>query len=138
MDDTQNEPFWTWADLLLLLVLGIPAFIIAFALVRVAITPHTTNKALLLMVPQFVGQAAMLVPLALLFRWKYDQPFWRAVRMGIRPTAAMPSIAAGLLLALSVLLLAVALRTPEFHTPMQDLMSDPGSATWVAVFAVSI
>lgn len=138
MDDAQNEPFWTWADLLLFLGLGIPAFVIAFAVVRLAMTPFTANKALLLMIPQFAALAAMLLPVALGFRWKYDQPFWRAIRMGIQSRAVLTSIGAGFLLAVSVLLMAVALRTPDFHTPMQELMNDPGSAAWVAVFAVSI
>jgi membrane protease YdiL (CAAX protease family) len=51
---------------------------------------------------------------------------------------ALRSFPAGLLLAVSVLALAALLRAQDTPSPMQDLMNDPLSAPWVAVFAVSV
>ena len=137
-EETAREPFWTWTDLLLFAGLGLPAFIGGFLLANAALAPLTSNKALRLMVPQFVGQAAMLVPLSMLFRYKYDQSLAAALRLGTEKAQAAPSFAAGFGLALLVLLTAAALRMPEMQNPMQDLMNDPNAAIWVAVFAVSI
>ena len=77
------------------------------------------------MIPQFAGQAAMLVPFALLCRWKYDQPLLPALRLGVRVRDAVRSLPAGLLLAVSVLALAALLRAHDTPSPMQDLMNDP-------------
>jgi membrane protease YdiL (CAAX protease family) len=100
--------------------------------------PLTSNKALLLMVPQFVGEALMLCAIAMLFRYKYDESLRRALRLETPRALTAPSFAAGLGVALLVLLLAAAMRMPEMRNPMQDLMEDPKAAIWVAIFAVSI
>ena len=138
MEDAQAEPFWTWRDLLVLPGLGIPAFALVFFVVAAVLRLFTSNKALLLMIPQFAGQAAMLIPFALLCRWKYDQPLFPALRLGVRVGDALRSFPAGLLLAVSVLALAALLQARDTPSPMQDLMNDPLSAPWVAVFAVSL
>jgi membrane protease YdiL (CAAX protease family) len=137
MDDTQ-DPFWTWADLLLFLVVGIPVFLVCFWVARSALSPFTRNPAVLLMIPQFTGQAAMLVPLALMFRAKYERSLFKSLRLGVRGSEAIKSFSMGYVLAISVLLVATALRTPQIQSPMQDLMNDPRSAVWVGVFAVSL
>jgi membrane protease YdiL (CAAX protease family) len=134
----QGEPFWNWTDLFLFIGAGLPAFVVGFLLSNAAVGPLTTNKALRLMVPQFVGQAAMFAPLAMLFRYKYDRTLLGALRLGTYARQAAPSFAAGFVLALLVLLTAAVLRMPEMQNPMQDLMNDPKAAIWVAVFAVSV
>ena len=138
METAQRDPFWTWSDLLLFAGVGAPAFIAGFVAVRVVMQPFTTNKALLLMIPQFAAQAAMLVPLSLLFRWKYDRPLLPAIQLGARARDLAPSLVNGIALAILVLFTAVVLRTPEMQNPMQDLMADPAAAVWVGVFAVTI
>jgi uncharacterized protein len=137
-DAARDEPFWTWTDLLLFAGVGLPVFVAGFLLANVAVTPLTSNKALRLMLPQFAGQAAMFVPLVMLFRYKYDRTLLSALRLGTQLGQAAPSFAAGFGLALMVLFTAAALRMPEMHNPMQELMNDPNAAIWVAVFAVSI
>ncbi len=92
---------------------GIPAFIATFLIAQFAMASVTNNKALLLMIPQFLGQAAMLIPIALLFRWKYERPFLGSLRLGVRVPEIWPSFGAGIFVAVSVLLIAAALRIPE-------------------------
>jgi membrane protease YdiL (CAAX protease family) len=138
MEDTQSEPFWTWSDLLVLIGAGIPAFVVVFWVAAAALRPLTTNKALLLMIPQFAGQAAMLAPFAMLCRWRYDRPLFPSLRLGVRVGEAVRSMPAGVLLAIGVLALANLLQAHDVPSPMQDLMNDPRSAPWVGVFAVSL
>ena len=138
IDETGDEPFWSWTDLVLFVGLGIPAFIATFVITQLAMAPLTGNKALLLMIPQFVAQAAMLIPIALLFRWKYEQPFLSALRLGVRVPEIWPSFGAGILVALLVLSLATVMRIPDVPSPMRDLMKDLAAARWIAVFAVSV
>ena len=134
----RDEPFWTWTDLLLMVGVGLPVLFAGALITTVAVAPLTTNKALRLMIPQFVGEALMLIPISMLFRYKYDQSLVGALRLGTRPGQAAPSLAAGLGVAALVLLLAAALQMPEMQNPMQELMNDPKAAVWVAVFAVSV
>lgn len=125
-------------DLLLIAGLGFPLLFGGAVLTSLAVEPLITNKALRLMLPQFVGEALMLIPIAMLFRYKYDRTLLGALRLETRRGEAVPSFAAGFAVAVSVLLTAAALRMPEMQNPMQDLMNDPKAAVWVAVFAVSI
>ena len=77
------------------------------------------------MIPQFAGQAAMLVPFALLCRWKYDQPLLPALRLGVRVRDAVRSFPAGLLLAVSVLALRGFASSSRYSIP--DAGSDERS-----------
>jgi membrane protease YdiL (CAAX protease family) len=138
MEGTAQDTFWSWTDLLVFVGAGLPALAAVFWLVELLMKPFTNNKALLVMVPQFAGQAAMLVLLALLFRWKYDRSLLAAMRLAVPARYVGPSLWMGLAVAIGVLAAAIALRTPQLQNPMQDLMDDPGSAPWVAVFAISI
>jgi CAAX protease family protein len=138
MDHAGQDTFWSWTDLLLFLSLGLPTFVAVFWLVAWLMKALTHNKALLVMIPQFIGQAAMLVPLVLLFRWKYDRSFLRAMRLHVPARYVGPSLWMGFAVAIGVLLTAAAMRTPQLQNPMQDLMDDPSSAPWIALFAISI
>jgi hypothetical protein len=138
MDDAGQDTFWSWTDLLLFLSLGLPVFVAVFWLLAWLMKPLTHNKALLVMIPQFIGQAAMLVPLALLFRWKYDRSLLAAMRLHVPARYLGPSLWMGFAVAIGVLLTAAAMRTPQLQNPMQDLMDDPSSAPWIALFAISI
>jgi uncharacterized protein len=134
----SDQPFWTWTDLLLIAGVGLPVLFGGALIAHFAIAPLTSNKALRLMVPQFVGEALMLIPVAMLFRYKYDQSLLHALRLGTRRGQAGQAFAAGIGIAALVLMLAAALRMPEMQNPMQDLMNDPTAAVWVAMFAVSV
>lgn len=134
----RDEPFWNWTDLVLFLGLGLPAFVLTFLALQLAMGMVTQNKAVLLMIPQFAAQAVMLIPIALLFRWKYDRSFLPAMRLGVRRPEVWPSFSLGILLAVLVLLLAAAMKVPDIDSPMRDLMTDPAAAQWIAIFAVSV
>jgi uncharacterized protein len=136
--DLQDEPFWSWTDLLLFAGVGLPVFLAAFLVTNLVVAPFTDNRALKLMLPQFVAQGAMLVPLSMLFRYKYDKTLFSALRLGTPRGLSGSSFAAGFGLAFLILFTAAALRMPEMKNPMQDLMNDPKAAVWVAAFAVSI
>ena len=126
MEETAQDTFWSWTDLLVFVGAGLPALAAVFWIVHLLMKPFTENKALLLMVPQFAGQAAMLVLLAWLFRWKYDRSLLIAMRLPVPSRYVGPSLWMGLAVAIGVLVAAVAMRTPQLQNPMQDLMDDSG------------
>jgi membrane protease YdiL (CAAX protease family) len=137
-EESRHETFWSWTDLLLFAGLGVPVFLAGFFAASALATPLTENKALRLMLPQFVGQAAMLIPLVYLFRWKYDRSLTEALRMSVPAGRGALSVPAGIGLAICVLATAALLQTRDTQNPMQDLMNAPGAALWIAIFAVSV
>jgi membrane protease YdiL (CAAX protease family) len=136
--DMRHETFWSWTDLLLFAALGLPVFVAGLFVASAVVTPFTENKALRLMVPQFVAQSAMLLPLVYLFRWKYERSLVQALQLAVPAGRGALSIPAGIGLAICVLAAAALLKTPDTQNPMQDLMNAPGAAVWVAIFAVSV
>ncbi|HYP09244.1 MAG TPA: type II CAAX endopeptidase family protein [Bryobacteraceae bacterium] len=138
IDEARPEPFWSWKDLLVIGGMGLPLLVGGALVASFAIAPITTNKAVRLLVPQFVGEALMLIPAAMLFRYKYDRGLGKALHLETRRGQALPSFAAGLGAAFAVLGTAAALRMPEMDNPMQQLMNEPNAAVWVGMFAVSV
>jgi hypothetical protein len=136
----RESPFWTWRDLLVAAGLAIPLFIAAGLLASLAVhaSPGEPPKAVMLLVPQFAGFAAALVPIIFMFRVRYDRPFWQSLGLGLPEGEWYRSIFAGLGLAALVLVTAVLLRPPRIQSPLQELMNDPASAPYLAIAAVTL
>jgi membrane protease YdiL (CAAX protease family) len=136
----QRTPFWTWSDILYAGMLAVPFFIagvfLSAPLMRVL--PEAKPKAVEILVPQFVGFALALIPLAFMFRVRYDQPLWRSVNFGIPAGEWHRSLLAGVGLSVAVLTLGVLLRTPRIPSPIQELFDDPASAPYLMVAAVTL
>jgi membrane protease YdiL (CAAX protease family) len=137
----DREPvFWTWRDLLVAAGLAVPLFVAAGLLTGIAmhVIPGKPPRAVQLLVPQFVGFAAALVPIAFMFRVRYDRPLWQSVNLQIPREEWHRSFFAGIGLATLVMVIAVLLDPPRIHSPLQELMDDPASAPYLAVAAVTL
>jgi uncharacterized protein len=136
----REPPFWTWRDLLVAAGVAVPLFIAAGLLGSLAVhfIPRNPPKAVTLLVPQFAGFAVVLIPLVFLFRVRYDRPLWRSVNLPVPHGESYRSLAAGVGLAVLVMITAVLLRPPRIHSPLQELMNDPQSAPYLAVAAVTL
>jgi membrane protease YdiL (CAAX protease family) len=135
----QQFPFWSWKDMLYIVAVAVPMCIVAASASAflLHVLPGDEPKAVQLLVPQFAAFAAALIPLAFVFRVRYDKPLWSSVRFGVPPGEWHRSLAGGLGLAIAVLALGMLLQPPKIHSPLQDLMDDPASAPFLAVAAVT-
>ena len=136
--EPEPFPFWSAGDLLLLLGLGIPAFIAGFALV--AMPMHLLpieSKAIRLLVPQFAGYACALMPMWGIFRSRYGRSPLQALKLGVAVKQGFASVSAGIAGALLVFTLGALLRAPKIETPMEDLLKDPVSIAIVGLLAVT-
>lgn len=132
-------PFWSLADVLLFAGLALPVFVIAYAITFAPLyVLGIEAKALRLLIPQFAGYAAALLPLWLVFRSRHGRSPLEALRLGMEPGAALRSAPLGVSTAVLILGLGVALRTPRIDTPMEDLLQDPVSIAAVGVLASTI
>jgi uncharacterized protein len=135
----QQTPFWSWRDILVAGLLGLPLFIAAASIsaLVVAALPGDKPKAIMLLVPQFAGFAAGLIPFIFLFRVRYDRPLWRSMNFSLAPGEWYRSLVSGIGLAALVMITAVLLKPPRIYSPIQELMNDPASAPFLAIAAVT-
>ena len=136
----RERPFWTWRDLLVAAGLAVPLFIAAGLLTGLAmhLIPGKPPKAVQMLVPQFIGFAAALIPVAFMFRVRYDRPLWQSVNLPMPRGEWYRSLSAGIGLATLVMVTAVLLHPPRIQSPLQELMNDPASAPYLAVAAVTL
>jgi membrane protease YdiL (CAAX protease family) len=97
-----------------------------------------SNKALELLVGQFLGYLFLFCALAALLRLEYERPFWRS--LGWRwPKLPIPTIvAAGMALAFTIAILGALLKTPETPGPMRELLENRTSLILVAIFGSTL
>lgn len=134
---TPREPFWGYADLFLFIGFCVPCLLIATLLVRAAgYLFHTPQPAMLLLIQglwYFLAFGAM----AVLFRIRYEQPFWRA--LGWRPlpfSATTSALLAGPFVALGLGLLGAALHTPEIDLPFQQMLGSTATTISLGIVVV--
>ena len=137
----RDAPFWSYWDLAVFLGLAIPCLLLGFGLVRLLeylfhYRPHVRTVELI--PAQFLGYALMFLGLLLLFRWQYDQPFWRS--LGWKPLRMPPLmvVIAGLLTASGVLAVSLLLRMPATSNPMTEMLEDRTSLVLIAVFGITL
>jgi membrane protease YdiL (CAAX protease family) len=141
----ERDPFWSYSDLALFLLLAIPCLfaggLLALTMVKSAFAAfpiHARIPALEPLAAQLCGDALLFAVLALILRLAYDRPFWRS--LGWLP-ARIPFlwvVICGLGCALSVALLGTLIHIPTTSNPMVELMKDPTSAILMAIFGTTI
>jgi len=136
-----REPFWNYSDLLLLVGMAMPAMLVGMLAVKGVVWAfelHLKLRAVEIVPAQFLGYALLFGALAVLFRVQYDRPFWDSLAW--RP-AGMPAgwiVLNGVLTAVGVSVLGVALRIPDTANPMKEMLSDPVSLAVVGLFGVTL
>lgn len=133
------QPGWGYTDLLMFCGLAVLFFLGGFFAAASALSfLPMGGKGIRLLLAQFAGYASMLIPLYLVFQRRSGERPLRLMRMGVAPGQIAPSISAGLMAAIGVLLVAMALRTPPLDTPMQEFLSDNASLVAAAVLGVTL
>jgi uncharacterized protein len=140
LSEDGRDPFWGWSDLAIVATLGFCAFLLGYLLAAGAIwlIPAKLPRGASILIPQFVGYGAALLPLIALFRWKYDRPVAASLDLGVPPQQWVRAVLSGLGLSIIVLGLGAILRTPQIDSPIQHLMDDPRSAPFLIFFAVTL
>jgi len=134
-------PFWGYADLVVFFGLAFPCvllgtFTVKFFLWVFHIRAH--SLALELVPAQFLGYGFLFFALYLLLTVHYQRPFWQSLRWVRTRPGVSRTVLYCVVMAFIVALLGSALRTPDIHTPMKDLLSDRSSILLIAIFAVTL
>jgi CAAX protease family protein len=134
---TPRQPFFDYTDFFFFVVLCAPCLFIALLLVRAAKLFAPVSTPIQLLLVQSVWYFLVFGALGALFRIRYQRPFWRS--LGWRPIAfsgAIGALLAGPVLALSVGLLASALRTPEINLPFEEMLGSRAAVVLLGTLVV--
>jgi membrane protease YdiL (CAAX protease family) len=130
-------PFFDYTDFFLFAGLCIPCLLLAMLLVRAVkmFAPMATPIQLLLV--QTGWYFLVFGCLAVLFRMRYDKPFWQS--LGWRPisfSTAVGVILAGPMLVIAIGLLGTALHMPEIEPPFEQMLSSRGTIVFLGMLVV--
>ena len=136
----SRDPFWGYSDLFLFAGLAVPAFLAGWGLVKtllyvLRLHPFRAAEAV---AEQFAGYIFLFLVLLMIFRFQYDQPFWRSLAWKPLRLPPLSILAAGWLTAFAVTGIAYLIRTPVKSNPLTELMQDRPSLILVGIFGVTV
>lgn len=133
----RREPFFDYADLFLFIGMAVPCLLLALLVVRFTRFFAPASTPVQLLVVQTVWYFLIFGTLAVLFRIRYQRPFWRSLGWRAIPfSSGSGAILAGPLLAISVGLIGSAMRTPEINLPFEQMLGSPATVAFLGVVVV--
>lgn len=140
----EHDPpaaFWSYKDVaMLILGLAPPSLLLAIFLgqgVRL-LARGAGGLALPALITQFALYGFLFLAMYGIFRFKYDRPLWSSLGFTRNPGGYLRPLLLGPVVAIGVVLGSVALRMPEIHTPLEDLLKDPLSIALICLFAITL
>ena len=133
----ERDPFWSYGDLLIFAGLTLPCLLLGLGVVKAAFwifQLHPAVKTWELLAAQFTFYALLSGVLVALFRLQYDRPFWRSLGWVDPPFSLSWVVAAGVGLAVTVLVLGLLIGTPHTENRLTALLKNPTSLVLLAVF----
>lgn len=137
----ERYPFWSYLDLAIFLSLALPCLMIAALFIKAVLLVGAFRpppKVLELLPTQFLGYGLWFGALYVWLKVRYGRPFWRSLGWMEPPRPLGRYAAGGALLAISVVLLGLALRTPNIDMPIKELLADRLSVLLVGLFAITL
>lgn len=122
-------PFWSYGDLIFLLLLYIP--LTSFSLSYMQHRPGG------LLAGQLIGYAAWFLVVAILFRVRYRKPFWKSLGWVSSPRWTLASVVAGLALMIGIGVAGRVLQLPDIESPVRRLLENPRTLP-MAVIAIAV
>lgn len=138
----RRDPPWGYQDLLVWLLLILPALVLATLLTQLlfAYLPgRPVNKLVLALPAQLIAYVLWFGGLLLLLQTRYDVPFLRSLGWVMPPARALAaSLMAGPVVAILIGILGALLRTPPTRNPVQELLAAGVPLAMLGLFAVVI
>src|SRR5713226_5462071 len=133
------EPFWGYGDLIFFIALCFPSLLIALAVMGKLATFLSLRSFQQVLLLQLIWYVLIFASLYVLFRLRYNRPFWRSLGWKALPFGAtVVSFLSGPFLAAGLGYLGFVLRTPEIPLPFQQLISDRTTVVLTGLFVVAL
>jgi len=134
--ESKPEPFWSYRDLFLFLGIALPSLLVSAAMARLAGPRLHLSEGFVELLAQLLWYSLVFGFLIVLFRFAYQQPFWRS--LGFAPPYPYAGLCflLGPFLALGMGYLGYVLKTPEIQSPFDKMMADRPTVVLFAIFGV--
>jgi len=137
--DADAAPQFDVIDVLLFFGLGSPLFVFVFLVVQAALKiAQVDGEGVRVLVSQFAGYLASLIPLYMIAKMKYDRSPLQLARMSIHHRDVANSLSLGILTSIVIVTLSVLLKTPQIKMPMEELLSGTASLVAAALLSVTL
>ena len=134
--ELARDPFWNYEDLFFFLALAVPALIASFFIVKIVPGSAVFGLPFQELLTQLLWYAVVFGALGALFRFRYDQPFWRSLGWRFPFSGVLGTLVGGPLLALAVAALGYVLKAPEIPMPFEQMLRDKPTMMLFAIFVV--
>jgi membrane protease YdiL (CAAX protease family) len=136
-----REPFWGYSDLLLFIGLLLAAALVslgAVSLIFSLLPARDQSRVGEALIAQSLIYVLAYGALAMLFRIHYGRPFWRSLGWTSLKLPAPVIVLAGVATAVAVAYLGALIRTPTTQNRITELLENPRSLVWVAIFGLTL
>jgi uncharacterized protein len=136
-----REPFWGYSDLFLFIGLLLAAALVslgAVSLIFALLPVRDQSRVAEALIAQCLIYVLAYGALAMLFHIHYGRPFWRSLgwtSLGLPPLVI---VLTGAATAVAVAYLGALIRTPTTGNRITELLENPGSLIWVAIFGMTL
>ncbi len=130
--------FWEYEDLMLFGGALLPSILLGTLISGAATRALHLDKGIAGFLLQFVAYAGWFVALWLIFRLRYDKPFWSSLGWDPRPAQLAWAFAAGIALSAALIFISAFLEKPAVESPMQELLSRESTLILVGIFSTTV
>ena len=132
----MKTAFWGYDDLVLFTGFVVTSVVVALA--GAAALKHVPglSKPLIALLAQLLWYLLVFAALGLLFRIKYDRPFWSSLGWRFPFPGVAACLIAGPPLALLIGLIGYVIHTPIIKLPFEQMLADRPTEALFAVFVV--
>jgi uncharacterized protein len=136
-----RDPFWGYSDLFLFIGLLLAAALVSLGAVSLifALLPARDHSPV---AEALIAQSLIYVlaygALALQFHIHYSRPFWRSLGWTSLRFPAPAIMLTGASTAIAVAYLGALIRTPTTNNRITEMLENPGSLFWVALFGLTL
>ena len=132
-----KDPFFDYSDFFFFLAISVPCIFLALLPVRLFRVFIPVSTSVQLLVVQGIWYFLLFGCVALLFRIRYQRPFWQSLGWRtISLTSVAGAIIAGPLLAFAIGLLGSGLRAPKIDLPFEELLGSRGALVLIGIIVV--
>lgn len=136
-----REPFWGYSDVLVFIGLLVVAGVVSLGAVGLTFSllpARDQSRVAEALIAQSLIYVLAYGAMAMLFRIHYDRPFWRSLGWNSLRMPAPVIVLAGVSTAIAVAYIGVLIRTPTTNNRITEMLENPRSLAWVAVFGLTL
>jgi len=137
----ERDPFWGYSDLLWFFGLAIPSMLAGEAiewLILAALKLNVASLAVRHVPGMFVGYCLLFGSLRVMFRVRYDRPFWRSLGWTPMRLPVMWVMLCGMITAILVAVASAMIHTPTGDNPMTQLMETRVDILVIGILGVTL